>query len=317
MKKMIKILGAVLLVIIIAAAVLIFKGLNDSKKSSVKPEYYKDFISSAPLEQKYSQLGPYEVSNKDFPSENTSIQKYRFWYPVELETADKQYPVIIAVNASGTPAYKYEACFGRLASWGFVVVGNEDPQTGTGETTSITLDYVTRLPEDHILYGKLDAQNIGIVGFSQGGAGALAAVTEYENGAIYKALFTGSAAYPVLAGNMGWHYDVSKVHIPYFMAAGTGKSDDNGAKDPSKEYAGVAPLSSLIENYNLISDDHFKVRGRAAGAEHEDMLARSDGYMTAWMLYQLTGDEEAAKVFVGDDAEILNNSNWTDVEKNQ
>ena len=317
MKKMIKILGAVLLVSIIAAALLIFKGLNDSKKSSVKPEYYKDFISSAPLEQKYSQLGPYEVTNKDFPSENTSIQKYRFWYPVELETADKQYPVIIVVNASGTPAYKYEAWFGRLASWGFVVVGNEDPQTGTGETTSITLDYVIHLSEDHILYGKLDVENIGIVGFSQGGAGALAAVTEYENGDVYKAMFTGSAAYPLLAENMGWRYDVSKVHIPYFMAAGTGKSDDNSAKDPSKEYAGVAPLSSLIENYNLISDDHFKVRGRAAGAEHEDMLARSDGYMTAWMLYQLTGNEEAAKVFVGDDAEILNNSNWKDVEKNQ
>ncbi len=317
MKKMIKMLGAVLLVFIIVVAVLIFKGLNDSKKSSVKPDYYKDFISTAPLEQKYSQLGPYVVSNKDFPSENTSIQKYRFWYPVELETTDQQYPVIIAVNASGTPAYKYEEWFKRLASWGFVVVGNEDPQTGTGETTSITLDYVIHLSEDHILYGKLDVENIGIVGFSQGGAGALAAVTEYENGAVYKAMFTGSAAYPLLAGNMGWRYDVSKVHIPYFMAAGTGKSDDNGAKDPSKEFAGVAPLSSLIENYNLISDDNFKIRGRAAGAEHEDMLARSDGYMTAWMLYQLTGDEEAAKVFVGDDAEILNNSNWKDVEKNQ
>ena len=317
MKRMIKMLGAVLLAVIIVAAVLIFKGMNDSKKSSVKPGYYKDFISTAPLEQKYSQLGPHEVSNRDFPSENKSIQKYRFWYPAELETTDQQYPVIIAVNASGTPAYKYEEWFKRLASWGFVVVGNEDPQTGTGETTSITLDYVIHLSEDHVLSGKLDTQNIGIVGFSQGGAGALAAVTEYENGAVYKAMFTGSAAYPLLAGNMGWRYDVSKVRIPYFMAAGTGKSDDNGAKDPNKEYAGVAPLSSLIENYDLISDDHFKVRGRAAGAEHEDMLARSDGYMTAWMLYQLTGDEEAAKVFVGDDAEILNNTNWTDVEKNQ
>ena len=43
---------------------------------------------------------------------------------------------------------------------------------------------------------------------------------------------------------------------------------------------------------------------RATGAEHKDMLVRSDGYMTAWMLYQLCGDEEASKVFVGDDAEM-------------
>ena len=48
----------------------------------------------------------------------------------------------------------------------------------------------------------------------------------------------------------------------------------------------------------------------------ECMLVRSDDYMTAWMLYQLCGDEEAAKVFVGDDAEILHNSNWQDIQKN-
>lgn len=39
--------------------------------------------------------------------------------------------------------------------------------------------------------------------------------------------------------------------------------------------------------------------------------------MTAWMLYHLQNDEEAKTVFYGEDAEILNNSNWQDVEKNQ
>jgi hypothetical protein len=47
------------------------------------------------------------------------------------------------------------------------------------------------------------------------------------------------------------------------------------------------------------------------------MLMRSDGYMTAWMLYQLTGDEEAGTVFLGENAEILHNANWQDVEKNR
>ena len=47
------------------------------------------------------------------------------------------------------------------------------------------------------------------------------------------------------------------------------------------------------------------------------MLARSDGYLTAWMLYQLKGDVEAGTVFLGGDAEILHNSNWQDVMKNQ
>lgn len=317
MKKVMKIIGVIILVIAVVVAALVIKGLIEAKKTSVKEDYYTEFSSSAPLEQKYSQLGEYEVSSFDDPSDNETIKKVRYWYPSELASNDEKYPVIIVVNASGTPAFKYEPWFKRLASWGFIVVGNEDPQAGTGETTSIMLDYLLELPQDHKLNGRLDTDNIGIVGFSQGGAGALAAVTMYDNGTAYKTIFTGSAAYPFLAGNMGWKYDVSKTKIPYFMAAGTGATDDKGVVDITKEYAGVAPLASLVENYGKISDDVVKVRARATGAEHEDMLARSDGYMTAWMLWQLWGDEEAAEVFIGEAAEILHNNNWQDVEKNK
>ena len=317
MKKLMRIIGVIISVTAAVVAALVIKGSIDAKKTSVKEDYYTGFSSSAPLEQKYSQPGEYEVSSFDDPSDNETIKKIRFWYPSEAENNDKKYPVIVAVNASGTPAFKYEPWFKRLASWGFIVVGNEDPQSGTGETTSIMLDCLLNLPQGHKLNGRLDTDNIGIAGFSQGGAGALAAVTMFDNGSAYKTIFTGSAAYPFLAGNMGWKYDVSKVNIPYFMAAGTGATDDKGVADINKEYAGVAPLASLIENYEKISDDVIKVRARATGAEHEDMLARSDGYMTAWMLWQLCADEEAASVFTGDNAEILHNSNWQDVEKNK
>lgn len=303
----------------IAAVIVVFviKGFIESKKPSVKDDYFKDFLSFAPLELKYSQTGEYEVSTLADPSDNDRIKKVRFWFPAELADNSRRYPVIVVVNASGTPAFKYEPWFRRLASWGFIVVGNEDPQAGTGETTSVMLDCLLNLPQDHTLNGRLDTENIGIIGFSQGGAGALAAVTMYDNGKMYKTIFTGSAAYPLLASNLGWKYDVSKINIPYFMVAGTGETDDKGVTDITKEYAGVAPLASLIENYNVITDDVLKVRARAAGAEHEDMLARSDGYMTAWMLWQLCGDKEASSVFIGEDAEILHNSNWQDVEKNR
>ena len=38
--------------------------------------------------------------------------------------------------------------------------------------------------------------------------------------------------------------------------------------------------------------------------------------MTAWMCWQLQGDNEAAKAFTGDNAEIMRNTKWQDVEKN-
>ena len=152
------------------------------------------------------------------------------------------------------------------------------------------------------------------MGFSQGGAGAIRAATEFENGNRYKAMFTGSAAYALLAKNMGWEYDASKIKIPYFMAAGTGKTDDSG-KYGENDFSGVAPLFSLKENYEAMSEDASKVRARIQGAEHEDMLTLTDGYMTAWFMYWLKEDTEAGSVFLGDNAEILQNAKWQDVEK--
>lgn len=319
MKKAMKIvlfLLVVLLVLGIAAFSYIRSMLpSGDGNNDIVEGYYANFQSDAPMEMKYSQPGPYETACTEFASDHESIGKIRVWYPKDLETGDKAWPMIMVVNASGTPASSYEPFFPRLASWGFIVVGNEDGQTGNGETASLTLDFMLNVPADSVLSGKIDYDSMGIIGYSQGGAGAICAVTNYENGASYKAMFTGSAAYPTLAKNMGWEYDSSKITIPYFMVAGTGKSDDSGT-DPETSYGGVSPLSALIANYDSIADDVPKVRARAVGAEHEQMLMRSDGYMTAWMLFQLTGDEEAGTVFFGENAEILHNANWQDIEKN-
>lgn len=223
----------------------------------------------------------------------------------------------IVANGSNTPALIYQPYFERLASWGFVVIGNDDKQNGTGDTTSETLDYMISLNKDtnSIFCGRIDEDKIGIAGYSQGGA-AIRAVTEFENSDKYKAIFTGSAAYALLAKNMGWEYDILKVTIPYFMTGGTGASDDSG-KYGDDEFAGVAPLFSLKDNYNGMRGDIEKLHARVTGAEHFEMQLRTDGYMTAWMLYHLYGDEEAAKAFVGDEAEILHNTNWQDIEKNK
>ena len=315
MKKFMKVI-LILLGIVLALGIAVFLYIkailpNGDGNNDITEGYYKNFKSDAPLETKYSQPGTHEIAYEEFHSENATIGKVRVWYPKALER-----PMIMVVNASGTPASSYEPFFSRLASWGFIVVGNEDPQTGNGETASVTLEFMLNIPADSVLSGKIDYEKMGIVGYSQGGAGAICALTNYENGKHYKTIFTGSAAYPTLAKNMGWEYDTSKITVPYFMCAGTGKSDDSGS-DPEKGFGGVSPLSALIENYSRITDSVMKIRGRAVGAEHEQMLARSDGYMTAWMLWQLCGDEEAASVFIGENAEILHNSNWQDVEKNK
>lgn len=316
MKKAMKVIGIIVLVIAALIAVLWVKNLIDANKPYVSDTYYNDFESSTLLEQKYAGIGSYSVSKTEYKSDNKNIDKISVWYPSDLKSSDREWPMIMVVNASNTRVRNYKPFFERLASWGFIVVGNEDPQCGTGETASITLDYMLNLPSDSVLNGKIDKENIGIIGYSQGGAGAINAVTRYENGNIYKTMFTGSAAFQLLSKNMGWEYDISKVTIPYFMAAGTGTSDDSG-KYGEGDYQGVAPLHGVKENYDDITADVFKVMGRITGAEHGDMLVLSDGYMTAWMLYQLQEDEKAGTIFIGDDAEVLHNDGWQDVEKSK
>lgn len=321
MKKVLRILGTgVLSLAVLLAAFFAYAQYKHWKtlNTPILPDdYYKSFAEAFPaggkLEEYYAGRGSYEVEHLEHKSDNKSIGTIRIYYPAELRTSGKQYPVVMVVNGSNTPAKIYLPFFQRLASWGFVAVGTDDPQAGTGETTSIALDFLLNESE---IAGQIDRDNIGIIGYSQGGAGALGAAEKYENSRLYKAIFTGSAAYPLLAASMGWEYDSSKISIPYFMTAATGASDDLGVADINGEFGGVAPLASLAEIYNSMTDDVLKVRARVTGAEHGEMQVRTEGCMTAWMLYHLQGDQEAGKVFLGENAEILSNSNWQDIEKN-
>ena len=321
MKKVLKVLGIIVLALVVALAAFFayaqYKNWKTLNTPILPDDYYKAFAETFPaggkLERYYVGRGGYEVEHLEYTSGNKSIGTIRIYYPAELRSSGKQYPVVMVVNGSNTPAKIYLPFFQRLASWGFVVVGTDDPQAGTGETTSIALDFVLNESE---IAGQIDRDNIGITGYSQGGAGALGAATKYENSHLYKAIFTGSAAYPLLAISMGWEYDSSQISVPYFMTAATGTSDDLGVADINTEFGGVAPLASLVEIYDSITDDVLKIRARVTGAEHEQMQARTDGYMTAWMLYHLQGDQEAGKVFLGENAEILSNPNWQDIEKN-
>lgn len=311
--KMLAIIGKILLsilaIIIVLVIVLFLRGKWKSSQPFLKPGYAASYHTDAALEAKYLGMGPHPVSSEEYDAQDEKIIQYKVWYPTGLERSSRIWPMVLIVNASDTNATRYEPFFEHLASWGFIVVGNEDRMTGTGASCGVTMDKMLALNEqDSLLHGKIDVNNIGIAGFSQGGAGAINAVIDETHGHWYKTLFTGSAANSTLSEAIGWAYDASKVSIPWFMDAGTLKGDtgENGG-------IGVAPLSSLIENFDAAADGVLKVRARAVGADHEDMLIRSDGYLVAWMLFQLQGDQEAAQAFVGDHPELMNNARWQDV----
>lgn len=270
------------------------------------------------IEKEYTAMGPMKVSSAAYDAKDTTFQKFEIWYPSDMEEGPGIFPVVIMANGTGVKASAYQEVFRHLASWGFIVAGNEDESSWDGNSSAATLDFLLQMNEDihSIFYQHVDTDHIGIAGHSQGGVGAINAVTNQDNGKLYKAMWTASTTHIVLATALGWPYDVSKVSIPYMMVAGTGAADGGDGVEGSSS-VGIAPLFSLQENFNAIPDTVTKVMAREKDMDHGDMLRYADGYMTAWFLYYLKGYTDAGTAFFGENAEILSNNNWQDVVINE
>ncbi len=314
----------IILLVIVISAVLIGGGctallaITDYQNKN----YWKYASPAGEIEKKYTAMGELDVSYSEFDAKTDAYQKYEIWYPSEMINSDTKYPLVVMANGTGVRASEYQEVFKHLASWGFIAVGNEDNSSLTGASSAETLDFMLAQNENtsSVFYGKIDVENIGIAGHSQGGLGAVNAVTNQNNGNCYKAIWTASATSPYWGQDdvfgVTWRVDMSKMNIPCFMVAGTGPADAGTATDiTQKEGQGICPLWGLTESYNAIPDGTPKVMARLIGKDHGDMLRYTDGYMTAWFVHYLKGDDYAGGAFFGDNAEISINTNWQDVQR--
>ncbi len=305
--------------LLIAIAVILVGGIalmlvaNESEKN-----YSKHTQTEGKIEKKYSDHGELEVAYKEYSVDDEVIGKYAVWYPSELESKDHKYPVVIFANGTGSTSSTYKYFLTHLSSWGFIAVGNDDKDTRTGASLEETIKFLIKENDnkESAFYQKIDLDNIGIGGHSQGGPAVFNMVTNQEHGNMVKALYAASATssyHTAIFGN-GWEYDIANVNIPVFLSAGTGAWDAGTAttkdqvNDDKKGIAqGICPLWSLQENYNLLPETTDKVIARKKNTDHGDSYKQFDGYMTAWFMWQLQSDEEAAKAFVGENPEIITN----------
>ena len=299
--KILKIIGIIILIpIVLIIGLLLIISLIPMTPNN----YIKEVETGGEIESKYLAIGSYKVKNiKKDGSELT--KKYYIYFPEELQETNKKYPVVVILNGTGVLPKKYKALFKHLASWGFVVIGNDDGSTGFGTSSDETIDFITfeNSNKDSIFYDKLDLDNIGITGHSQGGAGVFTAISIMENKDKYKTAVALSPTHEETAHAFGWNYDLTKITIPVLMIAGT---------QGDFETQSVIPIEKMEEMYNKISSN--KVMMRRVGAEHGQMLYSADGYVTAWLMWKLQGDEEASKAFIGESPEIKNNKLYQDVQ---
>lgn len=292
---------------VLLALLMILSGAQVTWAGSIAapPNYQRTVKTGGPIEAKYMANGPYSVEKKEEPLLQ-EFKKFTIYYPEELKTANKKYPVIVLCNGSGTPLSHYPAVARHYASWGFIVIGTEENYSWNGFGAEMSIRYLERMnsnqqvgDKDSLFYGKVDFDNVGVVGHSQGGAGVINTVTNTEHKDIYKTAVALSPANKELSHNLMWDYDATKVNIPIFLISGAGGGDD-----------WVITGDQLKDIYQDIPSD--KVMMRRKDTVHNEMLYSANGYVTAWFMWMLQGDSQAAKAFTGSSPEILNNDLYQD-----
>lgn len=273
MKKVVltvlKIAGIVLLVLILLIAGFLFWL---SRRPFVPNDYTETVETGGALEAKYLAMEPYEVKQ------------------VKAE-APEDWKEFVAY---------YPALFRHLASWGFIVLGNEDHGTFSGDSTDATLAWPLEQngDPDSVFYQKVDTAHMGLSGHSQGGVGVFNAISEQPNGGLYTCAVSLSPTQEDLAAALNIPYDPSKTVIPTLVLAGT--SND------------VITPEGMEKLYGKLGGP--KAMALRTDTDHGSMLYSGDGYVTAWLMYWLRGDEEAGKAFWGEAPELAGNPNWRGVQ---
>ena len=262
-------------------------------------KYYEMITQLSPKEAEYMKLGQYTPKSYE-ASASGSLGKFTVWYPSDMETSKTQYPIIISNNGTGTPASKYQEWFRRMASWGFIVVGNEEPTSWNGNSAQASLDWILKqnTSPSSIFYRHLDTANIGTVGHSQGGTGVENAITVQPSAKMYKAAVMLASTYNGKNNFLRWEADASKIKAPIMILV----ADTDG----------LTPLKDYNSLWKALPNNIIKVAGRRLYCGHGEMLVYVDGYVTAWFFWHLKGDTKARTAIM----ELKSNKTYKEVRIN-
>ncbi len=267
------------------------------------------FTHAGDLETRYSQRGGYEIAETVVNiDDGKGSSWYKLYYPDGYSGVE--FPAIVFANGTGATANWYNGFLRTLASYGYIVIGNDVRMVRTGESVLAMAEYLLKIDADpdSPFCGMIDESKLGVCGHSQGGdAAADCAVFDKDHGFDFASLCTIELSVNT-AINAPLIIDFADIDCPVFMTAGTGIFD---AKT-------ITPPEFMTENWNNLSGGYPAVCARSVCTDHADICLLKNGgyqvpYVIAWFEYTLKGDSDAAKVFAGDSPEIQNTDRWQDV----
>jgi hypothetical protein len=224
------------------------------------------------------------------PSTNAEIENlrgvdyslYTIFRPACFKAGEK-YPVITWANGTCGEIAGYAPLLSTVASFGFVIVASNSTWTATSPTDMVqlrALDYAKALNEDStsIFYQKLDMDKVGAMGHSQG---AMATANADSDPRIKSLIFWNTGT-----SNNKPFLNVSAERDVVSTTPASMTSDVNAATKPG-----------AWVYYHQVLQTGGSSTGHLVLMEQPDRVV---DMAVAWWKWQLNGDTEAQKMFVGD-----------------
>ncbi|HRZ98035.1 MAG TPA: alpha/beta hydrolase [Paludibacter sp.] len=244
---------------------------------------------------------------------DTSFATHTIFRPKDLSAFGKQNKLPIIAWGNGACAnspWEHVNFLSEVASHGFLVIAigpmPQEGEKGGGKSTSsqmtdaINWAIAQNSDKNSPLFNKIDVSKIAVSGMSCGGLQTLETAPDTRvtttvvcNSGIFINPGSGFPGMPNLKKD-----DLLKLHTPTLYILG-GEKDiayENGMDDYSK----INHVPVFVANMNV---GHGGTYGQPHGGEFAKVA-------TAWFKWQLKGDNEAGKFFIGNPCGLSQNPVW-------
>ena len=262
--------------------------------------------------------GPYKV----VMTEAASLPEHTVFQPQDLSVfnAGNRLPVLVWGNGACTNSpWEHYKFLNEIASHGYLVLAtgvipmDDEPYRGPmsrseQQIESIDWAYAQNADPQSPLYQKIDVGNICLAGMSCGGLQTLFNCADARIKTLMicnSGLFNRQNANQAVGGMpMPPKEKLKEIHTPIIYILG-GKEDiayENGMDD----FHRISHVPACAINYPV---GHGGTYRQPHGGEFTIPAL-------AWLDWQLKGDQEAARMFIGKDCALLKREGWT-IEKNE
>ncbi|WP_405485045.1 hypothetical protein [Nocardia sp. NBC_00511] len=307
-----------------AAIALSYAAISAGTPAQATPDYQP----AGPVEAIYHAAGPHPVTKRAGTDCCSSTgEAYDIWYPADLGASGTRHPIIAWGDGTLAHPREYDFLLAHLASWGFVVIAPDLTSTGTGAQLLDGVGYLTQQNSDpdSEFYRKLDTGEIGAMGHSQGGLGALNAAA-HSNGLVKTTVTIEmpsqglcSSLPPLIPGQHVCDIPTGLITSSVLLVSGTADPVPTaGSTDGMRGVYDTLPASIPKARAALINASHNDIQGQpgCTNLGCNDGVDGYLGYLTAWLLDRLCGDSQAHSVFVSGTGEFEHNAHWTDQQSN-